>query len=110
MNETAENDVRMTKKQKTVLIVLVMVALCLILTSVTVFWVLPGVMRSRFRLAYTDLILRYSAEYDLEPAFRETRLFREIRNAQRFGKMFFHVFHHLFHQKISLRFLLVFSG
>lgn len=65
----AEQSPRMTKKQKTVLTVLVMVALCLIITSVTVFWVLPGVMRSRFKLAYTDLILRYSAEYDLEPAF-----------------------------------------
>lgn len=69
MNEAAEQRPRMTKKQKTALIVLAMVALCLIITAVTVFWVLPGVMRSRFRLAYTDLILRYSEEYDLEPSF-----------------------------------------
>lgn len=69
MNETAEQTPRMTKKQKTALIVLSMVATCLILTSVTVFWILPRMMRARFQLKYTDLIQKYSAEYDLEPAF-----------------------------------------
>ena len=69
MNETAENTPRMSKQQKTALIVLAMVAFCLILTAVTVFWILPSVMRSRFQLKYTELILKYSAEYDLEPSF-----------------------------------------
>ena len=69
MNETAENMPRMSKQQKTALIVLAMVAFCLILTAVTVFWILPSVMRSRFQLKYTELILKYSAEYDLEPSF-----------------------------------------
>ena len=35
MNETAENTPRMSKQQKTALIVLAMVAFCLILTAVT---------------------------------------------------------------------------
>ena len=69
MNETAENTPRMSKQQKTELNVLAMVAFCLILTAVTVFWILPSVMRSRFQLKYTELILKYSAEYDLEPSF-----------------------------------------
>lgn len=68
MNEAAEKP-RMTKKQKTTLIVLSMVAVCLIVASLAVFWILPGIMRSRFMLKYTDLIRQYSAEYDLEPSF-----------------------------------------
>lgn len=69
MNETSAEDVRMSKKQKTTLIVLAMIAACLILTSLIVFWILPGIMRSRFQLKYTELIRKYSEEYDLEPAF-----------------------------------------
>lgn len=69
MNETAETSPRMTKKQKTALIVLAMIALCLALTAVAVFWALPSVMRSRFPLKFSELILKYSDEYDLEPAF-----------------------------------------
>ena len=57
-----------TKKQKTVLIVLALIAACLIVSSVLVFWVLPTVLRARFKLDYTDLIRAYSAEYDLEPS------------------------------------------
>lgn len=69
MNETAEQSPQMSKKQKTALIVLAMIACCLILTAVTVFWIFPRVMRSRFPLQYIDQIRQYSAEYDLEPAF-----------------------------------------
>ena len=69
MNETAAEDPHMSKKQKTTLIVLAMVMACLILTSVIVFWVLPGIMRQRFQLKYVDLIREYSEEYDLEPSF-----------------------------------------
>ena len=69
MSETAAEAPRMNKKQKTTLIVLAMVAACLILTSAVVFLILPNVMRSRFKLEYTDLIRKYSEEYDLEPAF-----------------------------------------
>jgi len=67
MNESNEKS-RMTKKQKTILIVLSAVALCLILSSIAVFWAIPSVMRSHFKLKYEKLIIRYSAEYDLEPA------------------------------------------
>lgn len=69
MSEAGEQAARLNKKQKTVLIVLAMVAMCLILTIVTVFWILPKVMRSHFKLEYVDLIQRYSKEYDLEPSF-----------------------------------------
>jgi soluble lytic murein transglycosylase len=57
-----------TKKQKTVLIVLAMIAACLIITSVTVFWILPNVLKSRFKLEHVDLIKQYSEEYCLDPA------------------------------------------
>lgn len=67
MNEQTEKQ-PITKKQKATLIVLAMIALCLIITSVTVFWILPGVLRARFRLAHVDLIKQYSEEYDLDPA------------------------------------------
>jgi soluble lytic murein transglycosylase len=69
MNETTAEDTRMSKKQKTTLIVLAMVMACLILTSLIVFLILPRIMRARFQLKYTDLIQKYSEEYDLEPAF-----------------------------------------
>ena len=68
MNTEPNEKQPITKKQKTVLIVLAMIALCLFVTSVLVFWVLPNVLRSRFKLAYVDLIKTYSAEYDLDPA------------------------------------------
>ena len=69
MNETNAEDVRMTKKQKTTLIVLAMIMACLILTSLIVFWMIPRFMRSRFQLKYVELIQKYSEEYDLEPSF-----------------------------------------
>jgi len=69
MSEPVAEDTRMSKKQKTTLIVLAMVMACLILTSVIVFWVLPRIMRARFQLKYVDLIRQYSEEYDLEPSF-----------------------------------------
>ena len=69
MSETTAEEPRMSKKQKTALIVLAMVLACLILTSLIVFWILPSVMRARFQLKYVDLIRKYSAEYDLEPSF-----------------------------------------
>ena len=67
MSEQTEKQ-PITKKQKATLIVLAMIALCLIITSVTVFWILPVVLRARFRLAHVDLIKQYSEEYDLDPA------------------------------------------
>ena len=67
MSEQSEKQ-PITKKQKTALIVLAMVAACLILTSVTVFWVLPTVLKARFKLAHVDLIKQYSETYDLDPA------------------------------------------
>lgn len=68
MSDTADTP-RMTKKQKTTLIVLSMVMICLILASLMVFLVIPGVMRSHFQLKYVELIRTYSEEYDLDPAF-----------------------------------------
>ena len=59
---------RINKKQKAVLIVLSLIAVSLIVSSVLVFWVLPGVLRARFKLDYTEQIVRYSEEYDLEPS------------------------------------------
>lgn len=67
MSEQTEKQA-ITRKQKTTLIVLAMIAACLIITSVTVFWVLPGVLKSRFKLEHVDAILRYSEEYQLDPA------------------------------------------
>lgn len=69
MNENAAETQHLNKQQKTVLIVLCMVAGCLILTSLIVFWALPKIMRSRFQLKYTEMICKYSEEYDLEPSF-----------------------------------------
>lgn len=69
MSESTAEEPRMSKKQKTTLIVLAMVMVCLILTSLIVFWILPQVMRARFQLKYVDLIQTYSDEYDLEPSF-----------------------------------------
>lgn len=69
MNEEAlAEQPKVSKKQKTLLIVLAMVAVCLIVSSVLVFWVLPSVLRARFTLVYTDEIRTYSAEYDLDPS------------------------------------------
>ena len=56
------------KKQKAVLVVLSLIAVSLLLSAVLVFWVLPNLLRSRFKLNYTELILQYSDEYDLEPS------------------------------------------
>ncbi len=68
MSETTEQDTRMTKKQKTILIVLSVVAACLILSAVLVFWGIPTVLRAHFKLKYEKLIIRYSEQYDLDPA------------------------------------------
>ena len=67
--EAERTEPRMSKKQKTALIVLAIVAFCLILASVTVFWILPRIMREVFQLKYVDLIQKYCEQYDLEPAF-----------------------------------------
>lgn len=61
-------DRKISKKQRTVLIVLAMIAVCLIISAVTVFWVLPNVLRSRFKLEHADLIKAYSKQYELDPA------------------------------------------
>lgn len=61
-------DRKISKKQRTVLIVLAMIAVCLIISAVTVFWVLPNVLRSRFKLEHADLIKAYSEQYELDPA------------------------------------------
>lgn len=83
MNETDAKGSRLSKKQKTVLIVLAMVALCLVLTFVTVFWILPKVMRSHFRLEHEDLILRYSEQYDLDPSLVAGVIYTESRFRER---------------------------
>ena len=72
-----EQEKRITKKQKAVLIVLTMIAVSLVVSSVLVFWVLPSVLRSRFKLDYTDLILTYSDEYDLEPSLVAAVIYTE---------------------------------
>lgn len=64
--EPQEN--RINKKQKAVLVVLSLIAVSLLVSAVLIFWVLPSVLRSRFKLNYTEQILRYSEEYDLEPS------------------------------------------
>ena len=69
MSESTAEEPRMSKKQKTTLIVLAMVMVCLILTSLIVFLILPQVMRARFQLKHIDLIQKYCEEYDLEPSF-----------------------------------------
>jgi soluble lytic murein transglycosylase len=83
MNEAEANAPRLTKKQKTTLIVLAMVALCLILALVTVLWVLPGVLRTRFRLKYVEQIMRYSEEYDLDPTFVAGVIYTESKFDER---------------------------
>ena len=81
--ETVPEKPRMSKKQKTTLIVLAMVAVCLILAAVTVFWVLPRVMRERFQLKYVDLIRKYSEEYDLEPTLVAGVIYTESKYRDR---------------------------
>ena len=66
--EVLEEQPKVSKKQKTVLIVLAMVAACLLISAVLVFWALPAVLRARFKLDYADEIRAYSAEYELEPS------------------------------------------
>ncbi len=68
MNTETNEKQPITKKQKTTLIVLAMIAACLIVTSVLVFWVLPNMLRSRFKLEHVDLIKQYSLQYNLDPA------------------------------------------
>ena len=77
MNESKQEQPHITKRQKTVLVVLSLIALCLIISSVLIFWVLPNVLRSRFRLDYVEQIQRYSAEYDLEPSLVAAVIYTE---------------------------------
>ena len=77
MNESKQEQPHITKRQKTVLVVLSLIALCLIVSSVLIFWVLPNVLRSRFRLDYVELIQQYSAEYDLEPSLVAAVIYTE---------------------------------
>ncbi len=70
MNEQMSEQQPINHKQKTVLIVLSMVAVCLIISAVLVFWVLPNVLRARFKLAYVDLIKQYSEQYELRRPLR----------------------------------------
>ena len=69
MSENTAETPRMTKKQRIALILLLLIAVSLIVTSVLVFWILPNVLRTRFKLEYADLIRTYSEEYDLDPTF-----------------------------------------
>jgi soluble lytic murein transglycosylase len=77
MNGSGEQETNMTKKQKTILIVLTAVAACLILSAVLVFWGIPTVMRAHFKLKYGDLIVKYSRYYDLEPSLVAGVIFTE---------------------------------
>ena len=83
MTENNAETPRMSKKQKTTLIVLSMIAVCLVLTAVTVLWILPGIMKSRFQLKYVDLIKTYSEEFDLEPSFVCGVIFTESKFNER---------------------------
>lgn len=67
MKREAEDN-KINKKQKAILIVLALIAVSLLLSAVLVFWVLPSVLRSRFKLDYREQILKYSEEYDLDPS------------------------------------------
>ena len=55
----------------------------LILALVTVLWILPGVLRTRFRLKYVEQIMRYSEEYDLEPTFVAGVIYTESKFDER---------------------------
>lgn len=68
---------KLNKKQKTLLIVLGMIAFSLIVSSILVFWVLPNVLKSRFKLEYTDLIRTYSEEFDLDPTLVAAVIYTE---------------------------------
>lgn len=70
---------RMSKKQKTTLIVLTLVAVFLILA------ILAGifVVRSRFRLKYPELIRKYSAEYGLDPTYVAGVIYTESKFRER---------------------------
>ena len=75
--ESNEENPRMNKKQKTLLIVLSLIAVSLIVSSVLVFWVLPSVLRTRFKLKYEDLICTYSEEFDLDPTLVAAVIYTE---------------------------------
>ena len=83
MKETESNATTLSKQQKTTLIVLAMVAACLILAAAVVFWILPSVLRARFQLKYTDLIQKYSTEYDLDPTFVCGVIYTESKFSER---------------------------
>lgn len=70
---------RMSKKQKTTLIVLTLVAVFLILA------ILAGIfaVRSRFRLKYPELIRKYSAEYGLDPTYVAGVIYTESKFRER---------------------------
>jgi soluble lytic murein transglycosylase len=69
----------MSKKQKTTLIVLTIVAVFLILA------ILAGIfaVRSRFRLKYPELIRKYSAEYGLDPTYVAGVIYTESKFRER---------------------------
>lgn len=69
----------MSKKQKTTLIVLTLVAVFLILA------ILAGIfaVRSRFRLKYPELIRKYSAEYGLDPTYVAGVIYTESKFRER---------------------------
>lgn len=77
MNEAAEQSNGMTKKQKTTLIVLALIAVTLIVSAVLVFWALPNVLRARFKLEHADLIRTYSEQYDLDPTLVAAVIYTE---------------------------------
>ncbi len=56
---------RMSKKQKTTLIVLSAIALLLILAALAAFFA----VKSRLQLKYPELITKYCEEYDLDPTY-----------------------------------------
>ena len=68
MMQEVQEENQINRKQKTVLVVLALIAVSLLVSAVLVFWVLPTVLRARFKLDYTEQILKYSETYDLEPS------------------------------------------
>ena len=79
MSESDAQTPRMSKKQKTTLIVLSAVAVFLVIAIVGTLWV----ARTRFRLQYVDLIQKYSAEYALEPTFVTGVIYTESKFRER---------------------------
>lgn len=79
MNEETAQKQRMSKKQRTTLIVLAAVAVFLVIAMLTAY----AVMRLQFRLRYDDMIRRYSREYDLDPSFVAAVIYTESKYRER---------------------------